>query len=1027
VAAGSAGLLALSPLPGLDDAYTPECRRLLDSSRPTRPVEARLYGAASYEPYRASSLLPGPHRARASATEARGAARPAQPSPGEPVPAEIVRSIRGAHERAPSPENRAATAVLHLFEGDADFAVSLLRQAQGRKPADPRFLNDLAAALLALSRATNDPWPALEAFEAAQRSARLKPSLPALFNQALALEELSLRTRAAAAWRRYLEEDRGSGWAREAARRLGRLERETEGRPAEPNPATARRLGETVLLARWAEEALAGRRAGAEAALAEAEVLASTLDPQAGRLLAMSAAALREAEETGDAARRERLALGHRAFGRAFSLWRQEQAGLALGLLEGAVRDLRSAESPFELRARVLRAWIVPEPDWAELRDLTAEEDRFPSIAAEATRIAAFRMSLEGRLAAAAEVHRDARRRFEALGERETSLLLAGMTAELLGLLGREAEATDELVAALAAGPSMEDPWNRYSLYVVAASGVAGRFRRAAVELRLEAAGACPHLPERPLCAVDSWLRAAALSPDVAFAGQALERARDLLREAPDSDGWLRTEMDLAASRARWLAREEGSTGEREEASELLRELAAGYEARGLAVLAARARATRARALRRLDLLVESAEEYRAGLRLFRRWDETDRFRPERAVGSAPGELREVFENLLGLELDAAGAAPSPAAFLLSEEMRDRLAPRRTAALWLPGPADLDRFAAAVPPGTAVVEYAITAERAVAWVLAGGGLDQVTLAPGPDLGGRIHALVSNRYAPAWKRSSGELYQDLVAPVLNRLPSGIERLVLVPDSELHGLPFRALWDPAAGRYLDEAYLLAFAPSARQLLGFAEAGERGDPEPEALPVLALGFPSFFPGLGLKPLPRAPEEAGAVRRVHAGSASQDCPASDWASFRRCAPRARVLHLATHASADSTRTGWSWLAFERETVSLDRLWRELPELPHRPLVVLSACQSVAAAQGGEGLGGLARPFLASGARAVVGTLWRIRDADAARLFPAFHRAYRETGDAAVALRAAREELENWEERPWVWGGVEVVKAGFR
>src|SRR5205807_413370 len=140
------------------------------------------------------------------------------------------------------------------------------------------------------------------------------------------------------------------------------------------------------------------------------------------------------------------------------------------------------------------------------------------------------------------------------------------------------------------------------------------------------------------------------------------------------------------------------------------------------------------------------------------------------------------------------------------------------------------------------------------------------------------------------------------------------------------------------------------------------------------------------GLDPLAHAVREAAAVQAIY-GAAGAECAGNDWQSFRRCAPRAAVIHLATHASASSTNGG-TWLAFPSETVSLNRLWRELPELPAQPLVVLSSCQS-AAGGSGEGLAGLVRPFLASGARAVVGTLWTIDDADAAVLFPALHRAF--------------------------------------
>ncbi len=982
-------------LPGAERPYSRAHQQLLASLESTRPAEARLSGDSSYRPY----------------------VRPPQVTAKE-----VEAAIRREDRREPSPESRAALGILALVQGTPDEAVELLRGAQARKPEDPRILNDLAAALLALNRSTGDPWDAVEALEMAERSNRLEPSLPALFNQGIALQRLGLHTRAAVAWQGYLQEDSRSAWAQEAVQRRDRLEREAaKDRAAfKNNPWAARQTGERVLLARWGEKTLAGRGAEAEAALARAEALAASLAPGAGRLLAASAASIRKAQQSGDPSSVELLARGHQAFSQAFARYREERNAAALALLEEAIGDLRAAKSPFELRARVLKAWAVAKPDWAELRDLelSAEAGGFHSITAEVRRIAAYRATVEGRLEAAIDGYRDSRRRFEALGEREAASVVAALTAELFGLLGRERESATELKAALTAAPWDADPWNRYSIYVVAASGASGRFSRAAVELRLEAAGACRDLPERPLCAVDSWMRVAAITPDPEVARDALERAEKLLPAAPDSDGKALTQTGLAMAKARWLTGEGRSRAEWEEAVELLSQVVASYEAKGRAVTAAWARAARARTLLQLGRPEEAAEEYRAGLRLFRRWDERERFRPERAEKRSPRELREVYEALLGLALDTTRGGPSPAAFLLSEEMRDRLAPRRSAQLWLPGTTDLDRFAASVPPGTAVVEYAIAGKRAVAWILAGGRLEQVNLDPQDELGGRIHSLTRERDPGAWKRISGEIFADLLAPVLDRLPVGTERLILVPDSELHDLPFRALWDPASGRYLDERFLLSFAPSVRLLLDHGK-DRHAEPAWEG-PVLSLGFPSFLPNLGLRPLPQAAVEAEAVRAVYGRTALDDCDVKDWAGFLRCAPRAGVVHLATHASASTTQSERSWLAFERETVTLDRLWRELPDLPRRPLIVLPACQSAAA--GGEGLGGLARPFLASGARAVVGTLWQISDTDAAILFPAFHRAYRGSGNAAEALAQARESLDQWEEQPWVWGGIEVV-----
>ncbi|HEY0781263.1 MAG TPA: tetratricopeptide repeat protein, partial [Thermoanaerobaculia bacterium] len=270
-----------------------------------------------------------------------------------------------AAQQRPSPENRAALADLYLVEGHPAEAVSLLRKARAQKPRDPRLLNDLAASLLTSSQETGDPWLALEAIELAQLSLRQQLSLPALFNFALALERLGLRSRASKVWRQYLDRDSVSGWAQEAVRRLRRLEL------AAGDSATLeldRQQGEQVLLTRWAEQSLAGQQIEAEKALAQAERLAADLPEGGGRLLMASAVAIRQAERDGDKPRRDRLARGHRAFGHAFALWRQEETGAAEALLGEAIEDLKIAESPFELRARVLRAWLVAEPDWVELR-----------------------------------------------------------------------------------------------------------------------------------------------------------------------------------------------------------------------------------------------------------------------------------------------------------------------------------------------------------------------------------------------------------------------------------------------------------------------------------------------------------------------------------------------------------------------------------------------------------------------------------------------------------------------------------
>ncbi len=1040
-----AGLLLWSALRGLlshgsqtGAPYSSEHRHLLESLGSTRPVAAYLSGGLSHGPYHPQSAN-HPARSTPPSGAMRGGTPPAVEAASGKMPPGVALDIKRAAERHPTPENQAALAVLELIDGHPEKAVHRLREAHSKKQSDPRFLNDLAAASLAIYDATGDPWAALEAVDAAAQADHLEPSAPARFNLALALERLNVRVRAIAAWQRYLDLDASSSWAEEAEQQLSELKAAVAKTQASPqllatpaadvtdfpgNPWARRQLGERVLLTRWAERTLAHQPAEAEAALVQAKSLAATLTPEGRRLLTASIAAIREAEQSGDQERLDHLAHGHQAFGQAFLRWREERASEARALIAGAIRNLQAARTPFDLRARVLQAWMVEEPDWNELRKIgdEAEDGGYAAIVAEERRIAAYRINLEGRMEAASEVYKESQEYYKTLREREMAAVISIMRTEQLSALGIDGESSAEMARALAAGPWMADPWDRYSIYVVAAVAAASRFSRAAVELRLEAADACSHLPERPLCAVDSWLRVAALTPDADAAEEALQRADALLPRTPSSDGKVRSMIDLTIARARWLGK--GDQSDREEATDLYAEAANRYEARKLALSAADAHSERARLLKALGRGNEAIEEYQAALHTFRLWDQTDRFRPGRAEKRSPEALREVYEALIGAELDRSGHGVSPAAFLLSEEMRDRLAPRRSAELVLPTAADLSRFVSAVPRGTAVIEYALLGDRAVAWMLADGRPDQVKLTPPEGFAKSITSLTEERNLEKWKRTTSQLYYSFLKPALVRLPAGTSRLVLIPDSQLYGLPFRALWNPDGGYYLDEKFTISLSPSLTSLLGPRPIGGRLAASPEGrLEVLSMGFSKFLLDLHLRDLPHAESEAAIVLGIY-GMRTNRCISTTWESFCRCVPKADVIHLATHAYANSKL---SWLAFPGETVSIEKLWRELPDLPNRPLVVLAACQSNATAKGGEGLGGLARPFLASRAQAVLGNLWEVSDQDSNKLFSRFHQLYNELRDAAEALSKSRTVLDKWDEVPWRWGGETLIESWNR
>jgi hypothetical protein len=74
--------------------------------------------------------------------------------------------------------------------------------------------------------------------------------------------------------------------------------------------------------------------------------------------------------------------------------------------------------------------------------------------------------------------------------------------------------------------------------------------------------------------------------------------------------------------------------------------------------------------------------------------------------------------------------------------------------------------------------------------------------------------------------------------------------------------------------------------------------------------------------------------------------------------------------------------------------------------LVVLSACRTAGGVLlGGEGVHGLAAPFLGAGARTVVATAWQVQDRRAAALIERFYGALADGESLGDALRTAKLE----------------------
>ena len=369
-----------------------------------------------------------------------------------------------------------------------------------------------------------------------------------------------------------------------------------------------------------------------------------------------------------------------------------------------------------------------------------------------------------------------------------------------------------------------------------------------------------------------------------------------------------------------------------------------------------------------------------------------------------------------------------------------------------------DRFAisdsrsvvqSALPPDTAVLAYFVGDRRSHAWLMT-----QTELRHGVLPGRRVlQSFVSSFIA---QQRAGTLPAGGVTfpALLGDLLSGVqeERLLILPDGPLNGLPFAALSMPrgAAGDLLVDHFEISAAPSLalamRQPQRHRGAVTRvaviSDPvyTPDDRRLTASASQaSLFRGADtssdrLARLPYSAIEARAVMRAFEGA-----DIIELAGFNANVPRVielpsrdlDVLHFATHAEARHDEPEQSALflseyAADGSTLPTDRLTAE--EIRRHGLradvVVLSGCATGDGRElRGEGVLGLTYGFLSNGSNTVVASLWPVEDALTARFMQEFYAAYRATGRAAQALRAAQLRTRGIA-GPSVWASF-VVRSG--
>lgn len=305
---------------------------------------------------------------------------------------------------------------------------------------------------------------------------------------------------------------------------------------------------------------------------------------------------------------------------------------------------------------------------------------------------------------------------------------------------------------------------------------------------------------------------------------------------------------------------------------------------------------------------------------------------------------------------------------------------------------------------------------------------------------------------SWKRSARAAYDAVLGPIPNIGRFG--RLTIVPDGDLHLLPFEALLSPS-GTLVGQTAITSYAPSAvsdfllktrpatktfNAFLGVGGAVyDRASAKPFTL-AKTTSRGAYF-GIDFAKLPNLPgsleEVQAAAEMFHSrnevATLQIGSDATEFAFTHAPLADFQVVHLAIHAVADKDDPSRAALIFPADPQHNEDGLLEPREIVNlhfgAQVVVLSACDTaVGRLQGQVGVANLARAFLQAGADSVISTLWPVNDVHSVYLMKAFYKHLAAGDPAAGALAAAKRDMlrqSGTDLSPRLWAGFIVLGNG--
>lgn len=338
-------------------------------------------------------------------------------------------------------------------------------------------------------------------------------------------------------------------------------------------------------------------------------------------------------------------------------------------------------------------------------------------------------------------------------------------------------------------------------------------------------------------------------------------------------------------------------------------------------------------------------------------------------------------------------------------------------------PADLKSVQSLLDDNTALIEYWLSDQNLVTWVITRNELHTITTDVPASRIQQLVILCRRSIKPGGNDATNNrlqsLYEILFAPV-EQWVNEYENLGIIPHRELHVLPFQALMNRDE-RYLVERFNLFYVPSISVYEQCTRKRGSGNDQflAMALGNIALGDFSGLPGTTKEVQDISVHFPGGTIRLE-----QETTES---YLKENATGFQYLHLATHGLLNPVQPMYSYLLFAPSEADDGQLAvHEVFGLDLKAqLVTLSACQTgLGEISRGDEMVGLSRAFLYAGTPAVIVSLWSVADEPTALLMTRFYGYMKEHNPQKALTLAQRDVLKQYR-NPFFWAPFQLIGYG--